>query len=241
MAPNRHLIVILLSLIALPCLAGMIINPYIFATAGGGGPPAYVSGNGAASSSGGTSASVSITPSGSNRYLLVAINSYGVSSNPSSVVFNTSESLTLLNGGQFFDSGGRFSVWRLINPTATTANVVVTFGGTVVEYSIAVAVYSGVNQTTPESTVLSDYSTSSDKTLTPSTSTDDLGIAACGYNASFSVTDYQTTRLDYSVASYDGVMISDGTASSPTTTLRYDTNANPVTINLPMVAFGLNP
>lgn len=66
-----------------------------------------------------------------------------------SVVFNGSENFTLVGT---FSGGTRpatIEVWRLVNPTATTANVVATFSASADNATLAVSSYYNVDQTTP--------------------------------------------------------------------------------------------
>lgn len=66
---------------------------------------------------------------GSNKILIVGVTIEVDTGNPlrtiSTVVFNTNESLTKIDA-QEYDSRDETSLWYLLNPTATTANIVVT-------------------------------------------------------------------------------------------------------------------
>lgn len=105
----------------------------------------------------------------------------------SSVVFNTSESMTeVFNVAQGSD---RLALYRLKNPTATTANVVATFSGDSDSESVlnVISLYN-VDQTTSEGTARTDKAGSSgDRRLIGCAGYADgltIGAAACGTTGS---------------------------------------------------------
>ena len=65
-----------------------------------------------------------------------------------SCTWNTTEALTLFASGSFNSAGDNWYIYRLINPTATTANVVTVKTATGAMNQVCV-VYNGVDQTTP--------------------------------------------------------------------------------------------
>lgn len=87
-----------------------------------------------------------------NRCLLafVGTGTGGTTPTVSSVVFNGSENFT--STGVVLSAGTRacrIEVFRLLNPTATTANVVATFSGSAAGAGLGVCSYYNVDQTTP--------------------------------------------------------------------------------------------
>lgn len=111
----------------------------------------YLSQNADSSSGGVTdSLTVSVTPSGNNRLLIA---STGSGDSPavdiSSVVFNTTETFTEHADTGNFQNYYTHQLAYRYNPTATTANVVATWASTPDEVALGVAVFSGVDDTTP--------------------------------------------------------------------------------------------
>jgi len=90
-------------------------------------------------------------PAGSDRILEVAVGLSTSTSSVSSISFNGSEALSSVRvRTQSTGSQSRAEVWRLVAPTATTANVVITLASS--SNIIATAQpWAGVNQTTPHS------------------------------------------------------------------------------------------
>lgn len=87
-----------------------------------------------------------VVSAGSNRALVVtAASRTSAGCGITGVTFNTSENFTV---GKAFDPGGDFCVeaWTLANPTATTANVVITFAATQSEVGAAAITLNGVKQ-----------------------------------------------------------------------------------------------
>ena len=82
--------------------------------------------NNAASSVSHTLSSV-VVPSGTDA--LVALVQLNSATAPSSVVFNGGEALTLLQGNVYSGTAMRTYLYELLNPTATTADLVVTLSG----------------------------------------------------------------------------------------------------------------
>lgn len=98
----------------------------------------------------GTDTTVSITVASGDKLLIFVVfrDAGDTDQTTSSVVFNTSESATLL--GQSNNTGGNtnarhVSAWKLENPTATTANLVVTYSEAVAGAVVIVLAYTGVH------------------------------------------------------------------------------------------------
>ena len=103
----------------------------------------------------------SVAPSGTDRalYVQVAIRPYTVSI--SSVVFNTSENAVLVDSRNITSGNtNRLEVWRLTNPTATTASVVVTASGTA-SLSVIASTWEDVPSGSEEDASTKDGSTGS--------------------------------------------------------------------------------
>lgn len=103
-----------------------------------------------------TLSSTSFAISGSNRVLYVGVASGAAATvTPSTVKWNTSESLTQISSTLNIGSSsfGKFSVWRLINPTATTSTVDVVWPSNQDERAVIAVSFKDANQTTPNDTV----------------------------------------------------------------------------------------
>jgi hypothetical protein len=103
---------------------------------------------------------------GTNRFLLVVIGQATGTAAPTTVTWNTSESLTKVLDHFIFNSAAdvicnyrfgtygqsRASVWRLVAPTATTANVTITYAANTV-WTHGILSLQNVDQTTPLGTI----------------------------------------------------------------------------------------
>ena len=97
-----------------------------------------------------SSYTISVTPANSNRVLYGFVTRANTTA-ASSVVFNTTETMTLIASGTYNGAAAGWWVYRLIAPTATTANVVFTFGAAANGKATAFWYYD-VDQTTPNGT-----------------------------------------------------------------------------------------
>lgn len=96
-----------------------------------------------------TSYSVTVAPSGSNRvlyYFLTSANTTG----PTSVVFNTTETMTLFASGTYNGAAAGWWVYRLIAPTVVSAAAVVNFAAAT-NRKVTAFWYQDVDQTSPNS------------------------------------------------------------------------------------------
>lgn len=125
----------------------------------------------------------------SNRIMICGITreEFGTNRSISSVVFNTSETMTSATGVTTADGNNKVDIYYLLNPTATTANVVATFSGQVSAAAMACDTYYNVAQQAPE--VLS---TSQDGTNV-FTATTNNSVAYKGVVASISTATLTTT------------------------------------------------
>jgi hypothetical protein len=113
-----------------------------------------------------------------DRVLLAFMASYS-SSEPhethDSVVFNTTEGFTkvadVLQGNNDF----RVTMWRLLNPTVTTANIVATASGSISQALMVLSLYD-VDQTTPLGTPATDTALTGEPSITFAGVAADLGI-----------------------------------------------------------------
>lgn len=107
-----------------------------------------------------TTSTVSVTVgAGSDRVLVCGVYESGTdgTSGVTSVVFNSSESLTIAHGNAYTTTAPDYyltTIWTLVNPSVTTANVVVTYtaSGTADTFTQAVTCipFTGVDQAAPE-------------------------------------------------------------------------------------------
>lgn len=111
------------------------------------------------SAASGTSATFSLTVSGSNRILIVGVvlRSPNSASGPSSVTYN---GVSLTQIAVIDISFMNLSLWRLVNPSTGANNVVVTNGATSSNIAATAVSYTGVNQTTPLGTATSNSASS---------------------------------------------------------------------------------
>lgn len=146
-----------------------------------------------------TISSFTATGTGTNGLMVVACAiTTGGGTTISSVVWNTSESLTQL--ATFSNSNNlRIDIWYKKNPTATTANIVMTESADV-QGTCHVATYTGVNQTTPfgtQQTASGDTPTAPSVTVTTATGEvvlDIVGAASGGDTNNLVVGANQTQR-----------------------------------------------
>lgn len=123
--------------------------------------------NSATSTNGNASSyTFSHTPSADNCILLVYVSYKNNTDVTTSVVFNGTETLTRLTGG-IYGSTQVGSTWYLMNPTATTANVVVTLSNSE-KAAIGAVTYTGVQEinTTNHSTTTGQNSSPTDTIIT---------------------------------------------------------------------------
>ncbi|MFI3186795.1 MAG: DUF4347 domain-containing protein [Methylococcaceae bacterium] len=107
--------------------------------------------------------------SGTNRVLFVELSINGVSAIANSVTYG-GVSMTLVGR-----AGGNhgIEIWRLINPTVGTANVVASLAGAT-PVAGGAATFNGVNQTTPTGTFVSATGTSTTASVTVASATGDV-------------------------------------------------------------------
>lgn len=108
---------------------------------------------------------------GVNRVLYAFVGSGGAApTSPATVKWNTSESLTQLGSTLTVSSFGRFSLWRLIAPSAVTATVAVDWGGVNQDEQLLVAVAcQDVDQATPNGSVATATGTNTTPTVNATT------------------------------------------------------------------------
>ncbi len=136
-------------------------------------------------SSAGSASSLTVsnhTASGSNRLMLVGISIHNDGAagarQVSSVVWNTNENLSLVTGCNANASDdARVWIYKLVAPTATTANVVVTLNGAVASNGRIIAgvtTFTGVDQTTSLGTCAIDQDDGSTLSVNVSSATGEL-------------------------------------------------------------------
>ena len=103
-----------------------------------------------------TTATISMTvANNSNRVLVVASSAYNAQPDITSVTFNGSENFTEL--ANVFDGNYKVELWFLVNPTATTANVLVNYGSSGAgQMTVGCYSFYNVKQETPTNVVEKD-------------------------------------------------------------------------------------
>jgi len=123
----------------------------------------------AVSSSGGTSGTISsfVVPSGTNKCILVGVAIRG-DQYVTGITFNTSENFVKVDSDKYSTGTGSLTIelWKLVNPTSTTANIVVTYNANLTFTSgIGAVSLTDVDQTT---TIGASYKPGLQVTTTPS-------------------------------------------------------------------------
>lgn len=153
-------------------------------------------GGGAGTNGNTTSYSVSVTPANNNRVLyafLLAADTTG----PTSVVFNTSETMTSIANGTLGGGARGWWLYRLIAPSATTANVTATFASGAAR-KLTGFWYYDVDQTTPNDSPDAVTGTGTTVQNTVSSATGDTVVGLVSHVASSTHTEAsgETERLD---------------------------------------------
>lgn len=195
------------------------------ASSGGGSPPTFirkVDGTNSSNTASQTLAGVQVD--GANKLLVVGVVRYGDA--VGTVTFNTTETFTRHVSMLHYDGQGTLEIWRLINPTTTTANIVVTYPGSGTSAACAAVLYNGVNQTTPLGVVATNsYAAGAaniNLSVTPASATSDLMLSVFGYYAIQTYTDGAgETRIAISSANagFDSLMMTSKTAAGTSTTM----------------------
>ncbi len=143
-------------------------------------------------------------PSGPNRLLVVMVATEDTTDADrvvSSVTWNTSENLTEAKAQQNDTENVGANIWYLINPTTTTANVVVNFAGSVTSVGVTVTTLLNASQTNVVNvTGGSNQSNTTSPNLSVTTTTDyAYVISTIANNADTALTSTQTERSDFSI------------------------------------------
>lgn len=199
-----------------------------------GVPPTFVrkvDGVAIPSSATGDSTIASVQCDGTDRALFVWIIRYSVVSLTNTVTFNGSEGLTLHSSSTWFDGSGTLELWKLVAPSVTTANIVITWTAGGINRSAAVAVIfcTGVNQTTPLGTIdalSSGTGTGTSASVAPATTTSDLVMDCLGYGltaGSYTVGGGQTLQAtsESATTGNESLRVSTKTAAAGTTTMSW--------------------
>jgi hypothetical protein len=166
--------------------------------------------------------------SNSDRYLIVAVGAWDATAGDavvSGVTFNGSSTgwglIQSEQGPSSVGSNNRITLWGLKNPTATTADVVVTMAGTCAEVGVHVLSVYNVDQTTPLGTpATAEGDADTVATVDVSAATDDLVYDAVFGNvnpaAGSTAGGSQTERSE--VFPVSGTLLHTSTAPGATTT-----------------------
>ncbi len=177
-----------------------------------------------------------IQPTGSNRLLLCFTASFDAGAPvPTGVTFNTTETFTRWSTGAPADGSiwqggsGSVTVWYLKNPTNTNATATATWSQAQDAAACVFVALQDVDQTTPLGTIASEVDTTDNNAnCSPSTSTNDLVMAALAY---FDVATYtpggsQTARATSDGGGAESITVSSVTGSASSTALSYSYSAN---------------
>jgi hypothetical protein len=156
--------------------------------------------NAALSEGSGTSLTFGLTVnSGSDRFLVVQTLAYSIWGNPT-VTFNGSALTAVANTEVSWNSSNNAQrLMGLVAPTVTTANVVLTSGGSATALLGGAAVYDGVDQTTPTSGGAQNTGTGTAPSITVTSAAGDLVFGAVGVSpngATIAVGADQTQRYE---------------------------------------------
>lgn len=132
------------------------------------------------------STTASIQVDGSNRCLVVLIG--GADANPitvSSVVFNGAENFTHVTNTTIFGGVIYQGIYRLANPTATTANVVATYSEALDDVGMLVLLLNNVDQSSPvqDFDAVASESAVASRTLTLDSTAGDMLVDGLGWYA----------------------------------------------------------
>ena len=161
------------------------------------------------------------TPAGADRILLVYISYKNSADIDSTVVFNTTESLTRLSFG-LFGSTQFGSMWYLLNPSAVTANVVVTLSSSI-KAAIGAVSYTGV-----EAIETGNYSVTTGQDTNPLNSITTVNADSLAVHG-LAVRDRQTTFTDDSNWTFRYTNNSTGNPSNSTSFSRGYDRSTPTT------------
>lgn len=145
-------------------------------------------------------------PAGSNRLLIAHYTGEDGTADDavlSTVVWNTTESLTKADAA---GTNSRSEVWYLLNPTATTSNVVFTPASTTSGLAVAVSSYAGVAQSSqPDNTATATGSGDDPvNTITP-VANNTLIVDVFNYSTSFNtLQSSDAAQTDVSILKNDG-------------------------------------
>lgn len=173
----------------------------------------------------GSSVSFSHVLTGSNAILFVGIwDTAGTTHNVTGVTWNTSENLTSIQTQTFATSAvSSTSLWYLVNPTATTANVVIstTTGGSTAAVASS---YTGAAQSgQPDSSAKNSYNSTSHTTWSLSTTVvaANSWVVAAMVNDSNAPTAGANTVMRQNSASGNGFFDSNGAVAAGSQTLNF--------------------
>lgn len=218
------------------------------AVAGTPGPAVFnATGRGFSASAATTIATASITVSGNNRVIYAFVGSgAGSPVAPSGVTWNGT-AMTQQSTTQTVTANGRFSVWRLIAPAATTSTCNATFGSSQDERLIICIAFTNADQTTPNGTIAAATGTNFSISNTATTVSGDLVVDGAFFldlscaNYVFSVGGSQTQRgkIEGTDVACEGLSNSTITASGSTQAMTWTVPTATGTLEWGTFAFAL--
>jgi hypothetical protein len=124
----------------------------------------------------------SFNASGTNTFLVVFVTVNSATVTISSVVFNTTETLSLITGTNTRGNTNQLVSWYGVTPSASTANIVVTLSANA-NAQVTACLFTGVNQSTPTSGGVSSGFSFSDASENVTSATGDLVVDGIYYNS----------------------------------------------------------
>jgi hypothetical protein len=177
--------------------------------------------------SGDTVTIASFTVSGTNKALFVCMmlwQDVPGSGTISGITWNTSQSLTKIVEKTVTAGAMRAEIWRLINPTNATANIVATISGDTDARKMGAILFDGADQTDPDEATQTSEGGAGPITLDITTLTDGAIVVDCGSNFTtdaITIGADQTPIMDDQTGSTGGVASYESKATAGTVTMSW--------------------
>lgn len=139
-----------------------------------------------------------VVGAGSNRCIYLGVSQWKAADLQPTAVFNTSENFTAHDSQTVVEGAGvrRVTLFRLVNPTVTTASIVVTWGVAVDEGVAGASSWNGVDQTTPFGTAVKNSGNAASSSINLTGAVGDVNHCAISADsaAAAGITANQTQR-----------------------------------------------
>lgn len=200
--------------------------------------PAFVSSKSTAANNNTVTLTAVDCGSASDRLLLVGVTMTGTGRTVSGITYGGTP-LTLVSAKYHTDTNeARSELWRLVNPAAGSANVVVSITGAGANNTVVgAAAFSGVHQTTPLGTAATGEGLSLAATINVTSAADDLVFAMASHEGAGSYTQGsgQVERWDQGLSTVTGTgSTKAGAAGSVTMTSTFNSNEKWTMIGVPI-------